>query len=226
MKEPGLVADCVSAMRAVVKIPVTVKHRIGIEFQKNRDSPYSSYEHMKHFVEEIAKTGCKTFIVHARIAILGGLSPKQNRDIPPLQYKLIYKLKQELPHLNIILNGGIMTLDHAASELNNLDGVMIGREAYSNPMIFQEADSKFYDSVDQNLGRFEILNLNYQILKDASEFLQAKVWFCIPGRGIWYARALNQSIELKNMWKAKTYLSEQVWKTERFGYGYCYIYSK
>ena len=187
---------------------------------------------MKYFVEEIAKTGCKTFIVHARVAVLGGFSPKQNRDIPPLQYKLIYKLKQELPHLNIILNGGIMTLDHAASELNNLDGVMIGRAAYSNPMIFQEADSKFYDCVDQNLGRFEILNLmheytqknqanlysaysvarhtlglffeqsgsrafkrfisenmsnnkqNYQILKDASEFLQAKVWFFILGRGI------------------------------------------
>ena len=223
MKEPGLVADCVAAMRAAVKIPVTVKHRIGIEFQKNRDSQYSSYEHMKHFVEEIAKTGCKTFIVHARIAVLGGFSPKQNRDIPALQYKLIYRLKQELPHLNMILNGGIMTLDHAASELNNLDGVMIGRAAYSNPMMFQEADSKFYNSVDQNLGRFEILNLmheytqrnqanlysahsvarhtlglffeqsgsrafkrfisesmsknkqNYQILKDASEFLQAKV---------------------------------------------------
>ena len=162
MKEPGLVADCVAAMRAAVKIPVTVKHRIGIEFQKNRDLQYSSYEHMKHFVEEIAKTGCETFIVHARIAVLGGFSPKQNRDIPALQYKLIYKLKQELPHLNIILNGGIMTLDHAASELNNLDGVMIGRAAYSNPMTFQEADSKFYDSVDQNLGRFEILNLMHE----------------------------------------------------------------
>jgi tRNA-dihydrouridine synthase A len=132
MAEPHLVAECVAAMQAGVKIPVTVKHRIGID-------EFDSYEHMRDFVVKVAETGCRTFIVHARIAILAGLSPKENREIPPLRYDEVYRLKRELPQLDIHINGGIKTVADIAAHWEQLDGAMIGREAYHNPWILAEA---------------------------------------------------------------------------------------
>lgn len=132
MAEPELVSDCVKAMQDAVNIPVTVKHRIGIDH-------LDSYEHMRDFVGAVAKTGCNTFIAHARIAILAGLSPKENREIPPLRYADVYRLKNDFPELNIHINGGIKTVDEVRTHWQHVDGAMIGREAYHNPYILAEA---------------------------------------------------------------------------------------
>ena len=132
MAEPNLVADCISTMQAAVKIPVTIKHRIGID-------DLNSYENLYKFVETVAQTGCQTFIVHARIAILQGLSPKENREIPPLRYQDVYQLKTDFPQLDIQINGGIKTVDDIQQHWQHTDGVMIGREAYHNPYILAQA---------------------------------------------------------------------------------------
>lgn len=131
MAEPNLVAECIHSMQKAVSIPVTVKHRIGIDDMQ-------SYEEMLHFVDTVAATGCTHFIVHARIAILQGLSPKENREVPPLRYEDVYRLKQERPHLTIEINGGIKTFDETQQHLQHVDGVMIGREAYHNPYLLAE----------------------------------------------------------------------------------------
>ncbi|MGG2097524.1 tRNA dihydrouridine(20/20a) synthase DusA [Acinetobacter haemolyticus] len=131
MAEPNLVAECIHSMQKAVSIPVTVKHRIGIDDMQ-------SYEEMLHFVDTVAATGCTHFIVHARIAILQGLSPKENREVPPLRYDDVYRLKQERPHLTIEINGGIKTFDETQQHLQHVDGVMIGREAYHNPYLLAE----------------------------------------------------------------------------------------
>jgi len=137
MAEPDLVAECIAAMQNAASIPITVKHRIGID---NQDD----YEDMAKFVSTIATTGCKTFIVHARKAWLKGLSPKENREVPPLDYDKVIKLKKEFPHLTIIINGGITNLDQSQTLLQHLDGVMIGREAYSNPYLLAEVDQQLF----------------------------------------------------------------------------------
>ena len=131
MAEPDLVAECIHSMQKAVSIPVTVKHRIGIDDMQ-------SYEEMLHFVDTVAATGCTHFIVHARIAILQGLSPKENREVPPLRYEDVYRLKQERPQLTIEINGGIKTFDETQQHLQHVDGVMIGREAYHNPYLLAE----------------------------------------------------------------------------------------
>ena len=131
MAEPDLVAECIHSMQKAVSIPVTVKHRIGIDDMQ-------SYEEMLHFVDTVAATGCTHFIVHARIAILQGLSPKENREVPPLRYEDVYRLKQERPHLTIEINGGIKTFEETQQHLQHVDGVMIGREAYHNPYLLAE----------------------------------------------------------------------------------------
>ena len=131
MAEPHLVAECIHSMQKAVSIPVTVKHRIGIDDMQ-------SYEEMLHFVDTVAATGCTHFIVHARIAILQGLSPKENREVPPLRYEDVYRLKQERPHLTIEINGGIKTFEETQQHLQHVDGVMIGREAYHNPYLLAE----------------------------------------------------------------------------------------
>ena len=137
MAEPTLVADCVKAMRDAVDVDVTVKHRIGI-------NDVDSYEFMRDFVGEIAAAGCSTFIVHARNAILKGLSPKENREIPPLKYDYAYRLKREFPDLEIIINGGIKTSAEIDLHLKHVDGVMLGREAYHNPYVMAEFDARYY----------------------------------------------------------------------------------
>lgn len=137
MAHPQLVADCIKAMQDSTSIDVTIKHRIGIDDQ-------DSYEHMRDFVATVAETGCKTFIVHARKAILQGLSPKENREVPPLRYDDVYRLKQEFPELEIIINGGIKTHDQIAEIMPNVDGVMLGREAYQNPSVLIDADELYF----------------------------------------------------------------------------------
>ncbi len=141
MAEPQTVADCITAMQAEVDIPVTVKSRIGID-------DMDEYQDLTRFIETVAESGCDTFIVHARKAWLQGLSPKQNRDIPPLMYDRVYQLKQQFPDLHISINGGVKTLSEAQTHLEHIDGVMIGREVYSNPYILAEVDKLFY-GVDQ-----------------------------------------------------------------------------
>jgi len=137
MAEPELVAKCISAMQAKVDIPVTVKCRIGIDDMEG-------YLPLKHFIDIVAQGGCDTFIVHARKAWLKGLSPKQNREIPPLKYDYVYRLKTEMPELNIVINGGIKTIQAAQQQLAFVDGVMIGREAYYNPYILASVDRHIY----------------------------------------------------------------------------------
>lgn len=150
MAEPQLVADCVKAMRDAVDIDVTVKHRIGID--KNEE-----YGFVRDFVGTIADAGCNTFIVHARNAILKGLSPKENREIPPLKYDVAYQLKREFPELEIIINGGIKTSDEVALHLEHVDGVMLGREAYHNPYVMADYDARFYGDDTAVKSRTEVL---------------------------------------------------------------------
>ena len=152
MAHPALVADCVKAMRDAVSIPVTVKHRIGIN---GRDS----YEQLCDFVGTVRDGGCESFTVHARIAILEGLSPKENRDIPPLRYDIAAQLKTDFPELEIILNGGIKTLEQCQEHLQVFDGVMLGREAYHNPYILAEVDKLLFGSAEPVVSRAQALAL-------------------------------------------------------------------
>ncbi len=150
MAEPILVAECIASMQQAVKIPVTVKHRIGIDDMED-------YAGLVGFVSTIAATGCDTFIVHARKAWLKGLSPKENREVPPLQYDKVYQLKQDFPELNIIINGGITTLDQSKTLLEHVDGVMVGREAYSNPYMLAEVDQQIYGSTSDIPTRDQVM---------------------------------------------------------------------
>lgn len=150
MAEPALVADCLKAMSDAVSLPVTLKCRIGIDQQEG-------YEPFRDFIAQVTESsGCHTVIVHARKAWLQGLSPKENREIPPLQYEYVYRLKQEMPGLEIILNGGITTLEAGLEHLQHVDGVMMGREAYHNPYILQQVDRLFYNDNPPLVSRREI----------------------------------------------------------------------
>ncbi|PPE70897.1 tRNA dihydrouridine(20/20a) synthase DusA [Caldimonas thermodepolymerans] len=156
MAEPRLVADCVKAMRDAVDLPVTVKHRIGID-------RIESYEFVRDFVGTVAEAGCEVFIVHARNAWLQGLSPKENREVPPLRYELVHRLKREFPQLTIALNGGITADAQIEEQLQLLDGVMVGREAYHNPYAMAGWDARFFgdahavpdrDAVEEAMVRY------------------------------------------------------------------------
>ena len=150
MGHPQLVADCVKAMHDAVAIPVTVKHRIGIN---GRDS----YAELCEFVGTVREAGCTSFTVHARIAILEGLSPKENREIPPLRYEVAAQLKQDFPDLEIILNGGIKTLEECQQHLQTFDGVMLGREAYHNPYLLAQVDQQLFGLDRPVISRAEAL---------------------------------------------------------------------
>ncbi len=150
MREPALVAECVAAMQQACSIPVSVKHRIGVDDMED-------YAGLKHFVCCVAETGCQHMIVHARKAWLKGLSPKANREVPPLMYHHVYQLKQELPQLTLILNGGITQMQQAQLQLNKVDGVMVGREAYQNPYWLAEVDQQFFGSPHPVPTREEVL---------------------------------------------------------------------
>ena len=139
MAKPLLVADCIKAMQDACSIPVTIKHRIGID-------DIDSYEAMAQFIDVVAATGCNVFIVHARKAWLSGLSPKENREIPPLRYQDVYRIKEEFPHLTIVINGGINDLSACHEHLRHVDGVMLGRSAYHLPYLLSAVDREFFDA--------------------------------------------------------------------------------
>jgi len=144
MREPGLVAACVSTMRYAVRVPVTVKCRLGVDDQDPEKS-------LRAMIAVCAEAGVTVFAVHARKAWLSGLSPKENRDIPPLDYNLVYRVKQENPGLQIILNGGIATLEEAENHLRHVDGVMLGRAAYQNPAMLADVDRRFFSGEPRNI---------------------------------------------------------------------------
>ncbi|HEY9879937.1 MAG TPA: tRNA dihydrouridine(20/20a) synthase DusA [Leptolyngbyaceae cyanobacterium] len=150
MAQPQQVADCVAAMMAASPLPVSVKHRIGID-------DLDRYEDMAHFVQVVSATGCRNFTVHARKAWLQGLSPRENRDVPPLRYNEVHRLKQEFPHLFIEINGGFKTLAQAQEQLRSVDAVMIGRAAYDTPYLFAEADQRILGEAASPLTRHEVI---------------------------------------------------------------------
>lgn len=152
MNEPQLVADCVKAMVDASSVPVTVKHRIGID-------KIESYEFVRDFVGQVSEAGCGTFIVHARNAWLKGLSPKQNREIPPLRYALVHRLKHDFPALKFSINGGITLNAQVHEHLRLLDGVMVGREAYHNPWWLAEWDAEFFGAAPSERTREEVETL-------------------------------------------------------------------
>ncbi len=138
MAHPQLVADCLKQMQDAVTIPVTVKHRLGID-------DMDSYDELKQFVETVRTSGCNVFIIHARKAILQGLSPKENRDVPPLKYEWVYQIKQEFPELEVHINGGIKSIEECHTHLQYVDGVMLGREAYQNPYILAHVEHQIFN---------------------------------------------------------------------------------
>ncbi len=151
MLEPDLVSECLMNMSNAVSIPVSIKCRLGVD-------NHESYEFLYNFVSIVSQSGVKTFIIHARNGILKGLSPRQNRNIPPLKYDYVYKLKKDFPDLEIIINGGIKNLDQSETHLKKVDGVMIGRAAYENPFMLNEVDSRFYNKQSYIESKRQILN--------------------------------------------------------------------
>ncbi len=141
MLEPDLVKDCMSAMLDAVDIPVTIKTRLGVD-------DHYSYQYMSDFVGRVAESGCSVFIMHARKAILAGLSPKQNRDVPPLHHDWVHRLKQESPGLEVVINGGVDSVEAAKSHLQHVDGVMIGRAAYHTPWVLAECQQQLFEDSD------------------------------------------------------------------------------
>jgi tRNA-dihydrouridine synthase A len=166
MAVPELVAECVGAMLDSVDIPVSVKTRIGID--DNDD-----YQQLQILVEKVTQTGCRYFIIHARKAWLEGLNPKQNREIPPLRYDYVYQLKKDFPELDITINGGITTLESAARHLEQVDGVMIGREAYNNTYLMADIDAHFYASMETKPTR-------KQIIEQYAEYIEQQMIKSVP----------------------------------------------
>ena len=162
MLEPNLVADCLSNMQNSVNIPISIKCRLGID-------KYEDYEFLYKFVSVVKQSGIKIFIIHARNGILKGLSPRQNRNIPPLKYHYVYKLKNDFPDLEIIINGGIKSLDDSSRHLKKVDGVMIGRAAYDNPFILKDIEPRFYKTDSLIESKKEILNLYMEYVEKQIE---------------------------------------------------------
>lgn len=194
MAEPEIVAQCVTAMRACVDIPVTVKCRIGID-------DMDEYKDFSRFVDIVANSGCDTFIVHARKAWLQGLSPKDNREIPPLNYPRVYQLKQQFPELNISINGGVTGLTQTLEHLEHVDGVMIGREVYSNPYLLADVDRLIFGRDNAPMSREDIV-LKMQTYIERQEVPYFKPWHAVrhmlglfqgqPGGRVW-RRYLSQN---------------------------------
>ena len=151
MLEPNLVGDCLKNMQDAVNIPVSIKCRLGIDEN-------ISYEFLYNFISIVKESGINIFIIHARNGILSGLSPRQNRNIPPLKYDYVYKLKEDFPELEIIINGGIKSLEESKTHLKKVDGVMIGRAAYDNPFMLKDIESNFYNIDSCTESKKEILN--------------------------------------------------------------------
>jgi len=171
MAEPNVVAECVDKMQAAVNIPITVKSRIGID-------DLDSYEFLHTFIKQVSQAGCQHFIVHARKAWLSGLSPKQNREVPPLDYGRVYQIKKDFPQLEISINGGIKTFDQTKEHLLHLDGVMIGREVYQNPYMLTEADQQLWASERAILSRAEVIE-HMSVYIDRHVASGGRVWHVV-----------------------------------------------
>ncbi len=161
MAEPELVARCIGAMQEAVRIPVTVKTRTGIDDQ-------DSYEELAQFVSQISEAGCKVFVIHARKALLDGLSPRENREIPPLRYDMVYRIKEEFPDLCVVINGGIKTIDEIREQICSVDGAMVGREAYENPYFLATVDQELY-------GDEYPVKTRQEIVAEFEDYVQAKL---------------------------------------------------
>lgn len=198
MAEPELVAECIAAMSEAVSIPVTAKTRIGID---DRDS----FDELVHFIGSLHQAGCNSFVIHARKAILQGLSPKENRSIPPLKYDVVYKIKQIFPDCHITLNGGVKTLQETAEHLHHVDGVMMGREAYHNPYLLAEVDRLFYDDPHSLLSRHQVVETMFPYIeKELSKGVRLQsivrhmlgVFQAVPGTKAW-KRFLSENAHKK-----------------------------
>jgi len=192
MAEPQLVADCVKAMVDAVSVPVTVKHRIGIDKTE-------SYGFVRDFVGAVAEAGCHVFIVHARNAWLKGLSPKENREVPPLRYELVHQLKREFPQLTIAVNGGISTTAQVAAQLSQLDGVMVGREAYHNPWWLSSWDEVFYGAAPSTLTReaVEAQMVDYMV-REAAE--HGTPWYAMARHMLGLRHGLPGARRWRQVW--------------------------
>ncbi len=199
MGEPELVADCFAAMQGATSLPVTVKCRIGIDDQEPEVA-------LRDFIAKVSGAGCKTFIIHARMAWLEGLSPKENRDVPPLNYDLVYAVKQENPDLEIIINGGIMTLEETDAHLEKCDGVMMGRAAYQTPFILNTVDQRYFGGADKPKSEHEIVRdmlpyIEAHMARGGSLFQVTRhmlgLFHGVPGARLW-----------------RRYLSENAYKKE------------
>jgi len=181
MSEPHTVADGVKAMRDAVSIPVTVKHRIGIDQDE-------SYGFVRDFVGTVAQAGCEVFMVHARNAWLKGLSPKENREVPPLRYETVHRLKRDFPSLVICINGGVTTDAQIAEQLDHLDGVMVGREAYHNPWLMAQWDERFFGEAPRHRERAEVESLMVDYMERCAQ--QGEPWSRVARHmlGLWNGR--------------------------------------
>lgn len=207
MAEPQLVADCVKAMVDVVSVPVTVKHRIGIDKTE-------SYEFVRDFVGQVSEAGCSTFIVHARNAWLKGLSPKENRELPPLRYEMVHRLKRDFPQLTIVINGGITTHAQVAEQLEELDGVMLGREAYHNPWWLATWDEAFYGAAVSDLSRERVEEQMVDYMTaEASQ--HGTSWYAIARHMLGLRHGLPGARRWRQVWsdhRLKTLPARQVWQ--------------
>jgi tRNA-dihydrouridine synthase A len=199
MAEPDRVAECMSAMRTATQKPVTIKHRIGID-------EMDSYEALARFVDTIANAGCDVFIVHARKAWLQGLNPKQNRDIPPLRYDVVHQLKRDFPDLTWVINGGFTHLAEVDEQLQQLDGVMIGREVYRNPWLLADVDHRIYVDQRENRSRRQVVESMLPFIEHA----------CLQGTPLHritrHMSGLYQGQPGARKWRR--YLSEKVHQTD------------
>jgi len=210
MAEPRLVADCVKAMADAVDLPVTVKHRIGIDREE-------SYAFVRDFVGTVAEAGCGVFIVHARNAWLKGLSPKENREIPPLRYEMVYRLKQEFPQLTIVLNGGVTSDEQIAAHLQQVDGVMLGREAYHHPWIMTVWDQRFLGGGPCQLSQDEVeaamvAYMQRELAEDGTP------WSAIARHMLGLHHGRRGARLWRQVWsdhKLKTRAAEEVWALAR-----------
>ncbi len=199
MLEPALVKNCMSAMLDAVDIPVTIKTRLGVD-------DHYSYEYMSAFVGRVAESGCSVFIMHARKAILAGLSPKQNREVPPLHHDWVHRLKQEMPDLEIVINGGVDSLEFAQTQLQHVDGVMLGRAAYHSPWVLAECQRHLFDQ-DSNANRSGIIEL-------MTEYIERQVNEGVAVKHISrHVLGLFQGIPGAKAWRR--YLSDNAWRDDK-----------
>jgi tRNA-dihydrouridine synthase A len=192
MKAPSLVADCVKAMVDVVEVPVTVKHRIGLDKEE-------SYAFVRDFIGTVQDAGCKVFIVHARNAWLQGLSPKENRDIPPLRYEVAHRLKLDFPHLTIAINGGIRTDEVVQAQLQHVDGVMVGREAYHNPWWMAHWDSLYYGAPERHLSMEAVEDAMVDYMeREAAQY--GTPWYAIARHMLGLRHGLSGARRWRQVW--------------------------